>query len=89
MVVNVVKIYDRPAIGDAQEKAREAIPASSGRRWIVREARAEIRSAARSGWLKNGELFEANLGAELERMATFDPSEIVGKDIAVLLLDRR
>ncbi len=42
---------------------------------------------ASGGRLEDGELFEAQFGAELRSMASASPAQIVGKNVAVLVFD--
>ncbi len=71
-----------------RRKLAKPYPPVPGAAGLSVNADAEIGRAARGRRLKDRELFEAQLGADLERMAAFHPREIVGNDEAVLFFDR-
>ncbi len=92
-VVNNIRGHtgDRPAIANSLHETGEGLAAGAGSREIVvdKEVAAEVHCAARGGRFEDGELLEPKFAAELRGVASVNPAQIVGKNVAVLVLDSR
>ncbi len=80
---------DPATVGNAQQHGREGTAAGSRRRGVVGEVVAEVQSTARFGGLEDRELFDTHFGAELQRVVSADPGQVVSENKTVLFLNRR
>src|SRR5580692_2428003 len=88
-IVDVMQAGNPAAIGNAQQHSRERTASRPWRRGVIGEVVAEAKSTAGFGGLEDRELLYPHLGAKLQRVASPDPGQVVGKNKTVLFLNRR
>ena len=80
---------DVAEVRNAQQETCIRTAASAGRCGIISELSTESHFAARCSRLEDGELFQPDFATQFQGVAAFNPGQVVGEDVTVLLLDRR